>query len=243
MTAIKIFAAGSLRGFLKDISQYLNATSEFELICELGPTGTLRERIMSGESTDLFLSASFEHANYLLEQKKAVKVEGFARNRLCLFGRFLKNKTKNSVIDILSNPSVRVGTSTPGDDPGGDYAFEVFKNIDTLQSGMYDFLSSKAHVLVGGKHSDPTPKGKHPVYSLFEEDKIDCFLGYFTSAIAIQKEIPSIQILDLPEAIGIKTEYASAVMVNSNPRAIEIIDLMRSDKGRSILEHNGFSTN
>ncbi len=46
----------------------------------------------------------------------------FARNRMCVAALVRLGPTANNLLDRMLSPDVRLATSTPGGDPGGDYA-------------------------------------------------------------------------------------------------------------------------
>jgi len=238
--SLKIFAAGSLRGALIELSQIFLDKFNIEIFLEFGPSGVLRQRIEKGEAIDIFLSADQSHPQKLVDIGKFKEQLCFAQNEVCLYGYFSPEKTIENIINILLNPKLRLGTSTPGDDPGGDYAYKVFKLMDTIIPGVYQSLSLKALNLVGGKNSKQPPKGQHPVLNLFQENKIDLFLGYYTSAIMIQKKLKSISIQPLPEPLLIKTDYTLVKYINPNPFTNQFINIITSKPGKSILLNHGF---
>ena len=240
MSVIKIFAAGSLRGYLKDFSRIVKTDHGFDLIYELGPSGVLKERIVNGESPDLFLSANLRYPMELVKDNFSTGVIPFSCNELCLFGNFLNRHHHRTAMDWMFDPAVRLGTSTPGDDPGGDYAFEVFKKVERIRPGSYEKLSARAHVLVGGRKSVPPPQGVHPVLNLFQNNKIDLFLGYYTSARDIQNQLPGIEIMRLPANIAMKTRYAFTRLAHTDS-VIACAKQIRSDASQSILADHGFN--
>ena len=50
----------------------------------------------------------------------------------------------------MLDPKIKLGTSTPRNDPAGDYAWEVFHKADALEPGSFVTLEQKALRLVGG---------------------------------------------------------------------------------------------
>lgn len=56
----------------------------------------------------------------------------FARNRLCVLSRTSLGSTAESVVDRMMDPAFRLATSTPGADPGGDHAWQVFEKAEVL---------------------------------------------------------------------------------------------------------------
>ena len=72
-----------------------------------------------------------------------------ARNRLCVLAAPGMTLDANRLLDPLLDPAVRVGTSTPGADPSGDYTWAFFRNADKARPGAFAVLDAKALQLTG----------------------------------------------------------------------------------------------
>ncbi|HWQ08142.1 MAG TPA: substrate-binding domain-containing protein, partial [Holophaga sp.] len=105
-------------------------------------SGSLRRRIEQGERPDLFASADLGHPQALAAQGLARTPAIFARNTQCLLARKGLELPPTQVVDRLLDPRVRVGISTPGLDPGGDYAWQLFERIGTLRAGSTERLKA-----------------------------------------------------------------------------------------------------
>jgi ABC-type molybdate transport system substrate-binding protein len=120
-----------------------------------GPSGVLRERIERGDHVDVFASADMDQPRRLARTRSGSFVAMFVRNRLCALGRAKIGLTSDNLLDRLLDPSVRLATSTPGADPGGDYAWAVFARAEAVHRGAQAMLQQKAMQLVGGPNSKP----------------------------------------------------------------------------------------
>ena len=78
--ALRLYAAGSLRGALTEIARVFTAASGIPVQLEFGASGLLRERLEQGEPGDVFASANMEHPEVLARSGKAGPVVRFARN-------------------------------------------------------------------------------------------------------------------------------------------------------------------
>ncbi|MBD0302873.1 MAG: hypothetical protein ICV85_12050 [Tolypothrix sp. T3-bin4] len=56
---------------------------------------------------------------------------------------------------------MRLGTSTPNQDPSGDYVQEIFRKAEKIKPGSFEKLNQKALHLVGGRNSPEVPAGKN----------------------------------------------------------------------------------
>ena len=59
----------------------------------------------------------------------------------------------------MLDPGLKLATSTPGADPGGDYVWAVFARADAVHPGAKATLEAKALKSVGGADSKPLVPG------------------------------------------------------------------------------------
>jgi len=142
--AVQLYAAGSLRAALTDVSKAFRAVSGVAVQGEYGPSGILEDEIARGAKADVFASANMTHPQTLAETGKSGPVVLFARNRLCALVRPGLGVTTANLLDRMLEPEVKLGTSTPKADPSGDYAFEVFGKAEGLRRGARAALQDKA---------------------------------------------------------------------------------------------------
>lgn len=233
--SISVYSAGSLRKALPAMA----AAVGLDLDIVFGPAGLLRRRIEDGERPGLFFSASMAHAEAVAALGDYGPAHPFAENRLCLTGRseILKG---GDVLSILLDPANRLGTSTPGADPGGDYAFSVFDRAEAVRAGSRDLLRAKAMPLVGGDIPDPKKPTGSPVLALFQDDKVDIFLGYRTSALDLLASQPGLDMVELPPELAVRAVYGACV-IKDDPVALEALELLRKPEALASLERCGFS--
>lgn len=154
---IGIYAAGSLRNVLPTLVSAFSEVAGVATETRHGPAGLLRERIETGERPDLFMSANVAHPARLAEIGLASPPVVFARNVMTALVRRDAGVSTASFIDRLLDPKVRIGTSTPQNDPSGDYAWAIFRNVDQIHPGSFEILSHKAQKLVGSSETAVTP--------------------------------------------------------------------------------------
>src|SRR5215510_11551428 len=132
---VRLHAAGSLRGALTEVAEAFSRAYPITVKTEFGASGLLRERLERGEAGDVFASANMEHPLALMRQGKAGPVVLFARNELCALVRDGVSATPSTLIDVMLDPAIKLGTSTPKADPSGDYAWEVFLKAEEIRPG------------------------------------------------------------------------------------------------------------
>jgi molybdate transport system substrate-binding protein len=133
---------------------------------------------------------------------------------------------------------VRLATSTPVSDPGGDYTFAVFKRAETIRPGAEAALSRKALQLMGGPAA-MTPLAGHGVAaSIFLADKADILVSYCSGQGELKRDIADLASIRLPPAIDVAATYG-LVVLTANPAAARLALFLLSDKGQAIIAENG----
>src|ERR1700678_642924 len=153
--ALRAAGAGSLTEAFTDLLRRFPAGADTIAPPEFGPSGLMRERIETGLDVDLFASADMEQARRLAVGHPERAVIHFTRNRLCALARSDVGLTPTNMLDRLLDPTVRIATSTPGADPGGDYAWAVFGRAEAVRTGARAALEAKAQQLYGGGAKTP----------------------------------------------------------------------------------------
>lgn len=233
--AIRVLAAGSLRHAMPEIAAAFERDAGILVSLTLGPAGLLREQIEAGEPFDLFASANMVHPDRLVALGLAEETTCFIRNRLCILARADLGLTAENLVEVLSAPTTLIGTSTPGDDPSGDYAFEMFDLLEAQHPGLGMPLKHRAQQLVGGRNSPP---GRSAV-SLIGEGVVDVFLGYASNARLHEKN-PKFSIIELPSKLAPRIEYGVALRSGAAGAARALRDLLLSPYGQDLFEAKGF---
>lgn len=237
--AVQVLSAGSLRHAFPEIIKAFREETGFAVALTLGPAGLLREQIEAGAGFDLFASANMAHPRRLAAAGLTENAVCIARNRLCVLARADLGLTTENFLAILSDPEVRIGTSTPGDDPGGDYAFEVFDLVEARYPGRGEAMKSRSRQLVGGRNSPPMQAGKGGGY-LITDGEVDLMMSYSSNARLLAAD-PAFAVVDIPSEFQPRIEYGVAVRRDANAEARLLQDFLLSARGQEILCEAGFS--
>ena len=234
---VEIYSAGSLRGVVADLSKEAAALG-IELKSTFGGSGSLRERIEKGEKPDLFLSADVGSPRKLQsEGHTVVPVIPFARNRVCVVYRRSAGVTPTNLIDHLLAKNVRVKTSAPVVDPGGDYAWSIFDRIDMIRPGSGAVLKEKAQALMNVKATPATPT-QSAAAALFASHQIDISLTYCSGFPALQQEVPELASFPVPPRLDPHPVYGMAVL-SDKPQALRVALELMSEQGQALVGKNG----
>ena len=237
---ITLYAAGSLKAALGDVAAAYEKNYGVKIATKFGPSGLLRKSIEEGEKPDVFASANMAHPEKLAAGGWGSPVVLFARNQLCALAQADVEVTSENLLHTLLDTRVRVGTSTPKADPSGDYAWELFKKADTVKAGSYAMLSDKALQLTGGPTSEKAPEGRNQYGWVMAGKKADVFLTYCTNAVLAKREVPSLNIIKVPESLSVGADYGLLVREGASPQAWRLALYILSPKGQEILQEYGF---
>ena len=238
---VLLHAAGSLRGALTEVAQAFEKSSSSKVQAKFGPSGLLRDEIAGGAKAEVFASANMEHPQALASAKRSGPVVLFARDKLCALVRPGLTVTRETLLDRMLDPQVKLGTSTPKADPSGDYAFEAFRKVEAVRPNARVALESKALQLTGGATSAAPPAGRSPYGWHIAEGRVDIFLAYCTAARDAEKENPGLQTIALPDAWAVAADYGLTVMADASPGGYQFAMFILSSEGQRILAAHGFS--
>jgi molybdate transport system substrate-binding protein len=232
-----IYAAGSLSGVLPKLIAASGLPAADFAPPVFGPAGLLRQRLLLGEQADLFASADLAQARLVVSAKGGMVVP-FVQNRMCVVAPKSLGLTADNLLDRLLDPKVSLATSTPGADPGGDYAVAVFDKADAVHPGAKAILSAKALMLVGGPNDMAPLAGHSLAASIFLGHHADALLNYCSSAAATLKEMPELVAIPVPEALEVHPVYGLAIL-SDRPDVERLALFMLSEKGQQILAEGG----
>ena len=239
-TEVPVYAAGSLRAALTEIANTHETRTGQKIALTFGASGLLRERIEKGEAAQVFASADNDHPQRLARQGGWQTPSVFGRNTLCALTSDKLNATPANLLATLLRTDVRLGTSTPKSDPSGDYTWEVFRKADALQSGAYAALDAKALKLVGQVDSPQPPTGRLAYAWIMDNGQVDLFLTYCTNAVAAQKEVPRLKVVQLPPELQVGAAYGMTVRLDAPPAAIAFAKALLTPEGQAVFGRFGF---
>ncbi len=237
---IALYAAGSLKAALGEVAGNYEAAYGTPVATTFGPSGLLRARIEKGEPAQVFASANMKHPRTLEAEGRGGPIVLFARNKLCALARDAVDVTAETLLDVLLDPAVRLGTSTPKADPSGDYAWQLFAKADAVRPGVGATLEGKALQLTGGATSEKAPDGRNQYGWVMETDKADVFLTYCTNAVLARNEVPSLKIVPIPATLAVGADYGLIVLDKEHPEASRLALYILSPEGQRVLAGYGF---
>lgn len=233
----RIYSAGSFRSSLEDVLKEFHHRTGISFTTVYGPSGKLRQDIEAGDGADVFASASIEHTEALLRQGLLKNSFALARNSLCLLAAPGVQITQESLLNTMLDPAMRLGTSTPGIDPAGDYTWSMFRNAETVRQGAYKALDRKALRLLGNPSLPLSPP--RSVNDLLTEHQVDLFVTYCPSAAETVKKVPGATSQRFPKNLNVTAVYGIGAGNMSDARAERLIRFILSADGQQILIEHG----
>lgn len=241
---LAVFAAGSLRAAFGELAQGFElACPGWRLALTFGAAGLLLQRIAQGEQPEVFASANLSLPQQLHAAGQYTAPQVFTRNALCALAAPALRVNSETLAATLLNPAVRVGTSTPGADPSGDYAMALFERIELSGArpvGSAAALKARALRLTGDP-SLPRPTRRRNLYAtLVDGGHADVFITYRSSAALACAEVPALQRIELPPALAVPCDYGLVLRHGAPPAAAAWVRWLLSAPGQAVLQRHGF---
>lgn len=237
---VQVYAAGSLRDALTEIARDHEARTGQKVALTFAASGLLRERIEQGAPAQVFASADTKHPQRLANQGQWQATVVFTRNTLCALAQGTVAVTPDTLLSTMLQPQVRLGISTPKADPAGDYAWALFQKADALQPGATARLEAKAPQLTGGAQSAQAPAGRNTYAWVMEQNRADVFLTYCTNAVAARAEVPSLQVVAVPEALQVGAAYGLTVRAGAPAQAQAFAQAVLQPPAQAVFRRLGF---
>ena len=234
---LQVFAAGSLGAVLPQLITAAGLPPGTVVTPTFGPAGVLRGRLLGADTADLFASADMAGPDAVAAKRGGLVVP-FARNRMCVLAPERLALTPDTLLDTLLTPAFRLAASTPGADPGGDYARAVFHRAEALRPGAEATLPAKATLLLGGPGSMTPQPGKSLAASIFLANRADGLLYYCSGTAAAAREVSGLVSVPVPDTLEVGPVYGLAIL-SGRPEAARLALFMLSTKGQAILSRGG----
>lgn len=213
---LHLLAAGSLKEPLGGIGP----VGGWGIDARFGPSGLLRAEIFDGAPWHVFISADTGHPTAIAEAGLGVPPKIFCHNRLCLI---VPDRFEDAdPVALIRREDLRLGISTPGNDPSGDYAMAILRRLD---AGFPDGNTAlRALKLAGAPDSPLAPSDRNAYAWMITQHMADLFLTYRSNAIAACADTPSLRMLALPRHLSVRASYALTV----RPDSLEAQELARA---------------
>jgi len=232
---LTVFSAASLTGAFGEIGQLYENETGMAVAFNFDGSQALRTQIDNGAYADVFASANNKQMNALrysgLINNSSVVV--FAENKIAL----IIPKDNPAGIDSLSDlarPGLKIVMGTK-DVPVGDYALQIIDKLGNESAYGPDY---RAAVLANVISQETNVNYVVTKVALGEADVGFAYISDITEDLA-----DKVDKIEIPDEFNVIAEYPMAIMQESKHPAEsqEFLDLVRSDRGKGVLERYGFA--
>jgi molybdate transport system substrate-binding protein len=242
--SVNLVAAGSLSSVLGQVANAFTAKTGIKVTQTYSPSGTIRQEIEGGLRPDVFASADTASPAALEQEGLAGPVQIFAYNQIVSVVRssYEQAVSSSNLLNVLLQPTTRIGTSTPVADPLGDYTQQIFQKADTLMPGTAATLEAKRDELVANPSAPAVPAGANSlVYFLDTTQTVDIFITYLTSAVQATALDPTLKVIFLPRKLTVAAPFGLTVLNGASSDAQQFAAYILSSSGQRILASYGFT--
>ena len=214
---VQVYAAGSLRDALTEIARDHEARTGQKVVLTFAASGLLRERIEQGAPAQVFASADTEHPQRLAARGQW-QARCFHAQYAVRAGAGYGGGDPDTLLSTMLQPQLRLGISTPKADPRATTPGLCSRRPRRCSQGPLR-LEAKALQLTGGANSAQAPAGRNTYAWVMEQNRADVFLTYCTNAVAARAEVPSLQVVAVPEALQVGAAYGLTVRAGAPAQA------------------------
>lgn len=238
--ALRVYAAGSTRNALTEIAQAFTAKEGIPVQPTFGASGLLADRLRGGEAADVFVPADLPRAQALHKAGLAASPVLIAHSRLCVVTRPGLAVTQATLLDVITDPTVKILAPAPADDSTGVYVWKLYERAEALRPGSYRLLDAKTQK-PDLRNRPANPPGKNGLAAAFDEGKADLMFVYCNSA-KLAAEGSSLKITEIPAKLAVPVSYGVTVLNQADHgHAQRFVEFLVSPEGQAILAKWGFT--
>lgn len=238
--SVVVLAATTLRPALADIASAYEGVSGDSLQISYGPTRTLHDRIAAGDSgAQVLVAVGTAWPAALARAGLAQPPVVFGHEPMCALAARWTNATASSLLDVMLDGRVKLGTSTPKVDPLGDAAWALFARAERSRRDTADRLAAKARQLTGRPGLAGADGAGNPYADHVAAGRADVFLAPCSSARDARQQEPTLLVVDLPSGLQQSLDYAVAVVTPASEAARRFVAWLAGPQARAILARDG----
>ncbi|MFD2704542.1 molybdate ABC transporter substrate-binding protein [Salibacterium lacus] len=227
-TELVVAAASSLQDVTKDIeAAFENDHPDVELTFHFGSSGSLKQQIARGAPVDMFISASAEHVEELIQEgrMRQADTQNMMKNRLVLITPAEDSSSITRVKDLTAG-SLKTAAGVPESVPAGAYAKETLEYY-----GIWNEIEDK---LVRAKNV-------RQVLTYVENGNVDAGFVYKTDALLSSK----VQVVkEIKEGAVTPIIYPAGIVTGTKQKEAsqELLAFLAGGKIPAIVSEYGFET-
>lgn len=240
MPDIILASAGSLAPALSEFADRFASQAGHAVSLRPGPAGLLTQEILKGMPADVFVSASPQGPAELRRKGFYGQPRTIGHNRMVLVVHPDLAASRSSARALLADPRWRIGMSTPGADPSGDYASAFLDRLIATDPSRWRGLRDRCVSLYGAALPDGPAPPRSPAVETLCGRKADMLIAYATTAGRIAEVLPGTKILPLPPEIAPLTDISACVRAGAPDPALRLFEALQGPECATILRRHGF---
>lgn len=241
MTQITFAVAGSLAVALTEFARGFTVQTGHAVEIHPGPAGLLTRAIRDGAlAAEVFVSASADGPEDLHRAGFFVPPRVLARNRMVLVLGPGPAAAAGDALALLADPCRRIGISTPGADPSGDYAAAFLARLAAEDPLRWQNIGARCVSLYGDVLPDRHAPPRSPALAALAEGRAEMLIAYATTAERIARALPGARILPLPVRLAPLTKICAGLRCDSPEAARDFFEALQGDEARKLLLRHGF---
>lgn len=220
----RIHAAASLADVLADVAKEFEPIRGSHLVANLGASSTLAQQIREGAAPGVFLSASAEWADKVVEwglAEDGTRVDLLTNSLVVVVPKGAADRP-TKLEDLADAKYARISLADPASVPAGKYAKAALEKVVV-------FETIRARIVAA-------PDVRAALVAV-ERGEIPVGIVYATDAKASAKVDVAFQV---PSDLHPRIVYPMLILKTSNRRSRELYDFLRSGAARAIFEKAGF---
>ncbi|PLT31267.1 molybdate ABC transporter substrate-binding protein [Peribacillus deserti] len=225
---LTISAASSLQKVLSELGpSYSAAHKKTKIRFNYGASGSLKHQITNGAPVDLFLSASSQEIEQLIDEgfMQRKDTEAFVGNSIVLVVPKSTKSVEDGFQGLTQTGVNRISIGITETVPAGKYAKETLQNL-----GMWNEVEGK---LVYAKDV-------RQVLTYVETGNVDAGIVYKTDALSSAKVTLA---AEAPDDTHSKIDYSFGIMKGTKNKqtALEFLAFLKSEEALKVFKKNGYT--
>jgi molybdate transport system substrate-binding protein len=225
--SLLVATAASLTEAFTEIGEAFDQANGTETTFTFDASGALQKQIEAGAPVDVFVSASPDQVDNLLQKELVdeASITTFASNEMVLAVPSDSRLDVSDFQDLATEQVKRVATADPQTAPQGKHAIEVLATLGLLETVQPKLIYSRS-----------APQ----TLTYVKQGEVDAGIMFATDALAGGDDVTVVEVSD--PAWHSEIAYVTAVVSASEAKTLgeAFIDFTTGPEGRAILERYGF---
>jgi molybdate transport system substrate-binding protein len=223
---LTISAAASMKDVLTELKQLYEQDHQVELLFNFGGSGSLKQQIIQGAPVDLFISASKDHMDELVEKQRILSNyhSPLVGNSLVLITPKNENHAELSLTTLKDQTIEKIAIGIPETVPAGSYAKEALHNAQLWNQVKEKLIYTK---------------DVSQVLTYVETKNVNAGIVYKTDA-KTSKKIVVTENIDSSLHSPIMYYYGVLENTNNSEKSKSVFEFLQTPAAQQVFEKYGF---